>query len=270
MKFTYQILLIANTILILSCCAIVNADISYSGGTYSQNFDGLANSGNNNLWANDSTLQGWSLFQSAGTAITSYNAGNGNSAVGRFYSYGSTGSSERSFGVLGSGASYFGSPATGTLAGHIAVQVTNNTGLTIDSFTLGFDGEQWRNAGNLNAQAMNLEYGFGNTFAGVSTWNAPGGNFNWSSIVNSASAAAVDGNATGKVAGLGGTINSLNWNQGTSLWVRWIETNDIGNDHGMAIDNFAFSATTVAIPEPASGVLVLIGFWALGLRRRRN
>jgi hypothetical protein len=38
------------------------AAISYTGTTYTQDFDSLANSGATVAWTNDSTLAGWSLF----------------------------------------------------------------------------------------------------------------------------------------------------------------------------------------------------------------
>lgn len=254
-------------VLITATCATVNADIVYSGGIYSQSFDTLASSGTGVAWANDSTLSGWSLFESTGSAITAYNAGTGSSTTGSFYSFGTTG--ERALGGVGAGTAYFGSPVTGAVAGHMAVQITNNTGLTIDSFTIGFDGEQWRDSGSASAQSMFLEYGFGNTFAGVSVWNAPGGNFDWASVVNG-SAGAVDGNVAGLVAGRGGTIGSLAWGQGDSLWIRWVETNDTGADHGLAIDNVTFSATTV-IPEPGSfGLVSLIAVGSICFGRRRR
>ena len=249
--------------------AFVNADVVYSGGTYTQDFDTLISTGTNQTWTNDSTLTGWSLFQSAGSAITTYNSGTGSSTAGNFYSFGAAANTERSLGGVGSGAAYFGSPGTGSVAGHIAVQITNNTGFSIDSFTIGYDGEQWRNGGNTTAQTMGLQYGFGSTFGGVSSWTSPGGNFDWTSVVNTATGAAVDGNTTGLVAGRGGTIGSLAWNNGDSLWIRWIEVNDAGSDHGLGIDNFSFSGT--AIPEPATaGVASLVAFGMTCLRRRRQ
>jgi hypothetical protein len=55
---------------------------------------------------------------------------------------------------------------------------------------------------------------------------------------------------------------------GDTLWIRWVERNDNGNDHGLAIDDFSFSAsrsvTPGVIPEPAS-LLVWGGVGLLGL-----
>lgn len=245
--------------------AAANGAISFTGTTYTQNFDTLATTGTANAWANDSTLSGWSLFRgpvSGPVAIATYAAGTGSSNAGAFYSFGLAG--DRAFGGAASGAAYFGSPATGSVAGWLAISFTNNTAGSLSEFTLGFDGEQWRNGGNATAQSMVLEYGFGATFETVSSWNAPGGAFNFTSPVVGTTGAAVDGNVAGLVAGLGGTVSSLNWNVGDTLWFRWIENNDAGNDHGLAIDNLSFIAT------PAPGSIALLGLAGLVAGRRKR
>ncbi|MBX3409399.1 MAG: hypothetical protein KF859_05885 [Phycisphaeraceae bacterium] len=234
------------------------------GDSYSQNFDSLATTGTANAWSNNSTIAGWHLFQKDGFAITQYAANNGVSTTGSFYSYGSTDSTDRALGGLGSGGTYFGSPAAGTVAGWIAMSVVNNTGGMLTEFTISFNGEQWRNGGNTTAQPMVLEYGFGATFGAVASWTAPGGTFNWTSPVATSSNAAVDGNVAGRVNGVGGTISDLSWNHGGMLWVRWVELNDAGNDHGLAIDDVSFSA----IPTP--GAIALLGMGGLMISRRRR
>jgi predicted extracellular nuclease len=216
-------------------------------GSYSQNFDTLATTAGTGLaWSNDTTLPGWFLFSqpAPGTALTTYGADSGTNNAGSFYSYGASGSTERALGGLGSGGAYYGSPASGAIAGWIGFGATNSTGSTISSLDLSFNGEQWRNGGNATAQTMVLEYGFGSSFTTVPTWTAPGGNFNWTSPVATATAAAVDGNTTGLVSGRGGTLSNLNWGNGQTLWLRWVERNDAGNDHGLAIDNLSLTATT--------------------------
>src|SRR5687767_11124480 len=67
-------------------------EITTGVGNTSQNFDTLAISGTNQPWANDttltlgdSTLDGWSLFDSVNGAISTYNTGDGSSNTGRFY-----------------------------------------------------------------------------------------------------------------------------------------------------------------------------------------
>ena len=83
------------------------AFIQYAGGTYSQSFDSLITSGANQTWANDSTITGWNLFGYAGTAITTYNSGNGGSATGNFYSFGTGTASEWALGGVASANAYF-------------------------------------------------------------------------------------------------------------------------------------------------------------------
>lgn len=241
-----------------------------AGSTYTQNFDSLATSGSNTPWDNNTTLPGWFLFRqpAPGTAITSYNAGTGSLTTGSFYSFGLSGSSERALGAVGSGGSYWGSPATGAVAGWMAVGLQNNTGATLTSFSVSYDGEQWRNSGNTNAQTMRFEYGFGTAFTSVPSWLAPGGNFDWDSPVTSGSAGAIDGNTVGQVAGRGGTISGQTWAPGETLWLRWVEVNDAGDDHGMAIDNFTFTAV---VPEPGlTGLAIGAGLLVLVAWRRWN
>lgn len=242
---------------------------STAGTTVQQNFDTLAASGTPS-WTNDSTLPGWSLFRqpAPGTAITSYTPGNGSSNAGAFNSFGTSGSNERSLGGTGSGGAYFDGPASGNVAGWIAVAIQNNTGNLLNSFTVQYDGEQWRDGGNTSAQTMALQYGFGATFGTVGTWNTPGGNFNFTSLINTGASSALDGNAAAnRTAGRGGTIPGLTWNNGDTLWIRWIENNDVGNDHGLAIDNWSFSAT--GVPEPTVLGMGLMGLIPWLKRRSR-
>lgn len=229
-------------------------EITTGVGNTSENFDSLAILGTPTpTWTNDitlapgdSTLNGWSLFNSLNADITTYAVGTGSGTAGSFYSFGAADVPERSLGGLGSGGGYFGSPATGAVAGYISFAARNTSASTLTGFTVGFDGEQWRNGGNTTQQTMVLEYGFGSTFDSV-TWIAPGGNFDWTGPVATSTGAAVDGNTDGRIAGRGGSISGLNWTTGQTLWIRWIERNDFGNDHGLAIDNFAFSWTGAVI-----------------------
>ena len=135
--------------------------------------------------------------------------------------------------------------------------MTNGTGGSIDSFNLSFDGEQWRDGGISGttavptAQTMVLEYGVGATFDEVPLWTAPGGTFDFASpiFLSTAAGVALDGNdAANRAAGLGGTIPNLTWGAGETLWLRWVELNDVNNDHGLAIDNLQFSTGEVTPP----------------------
>ncbi len=235
--------------LLLSASAGVWAQVPFNG-TYTQDFDTLAASGAGLAWANNSTLPGWFLFNKSLASITSYVAGNGASNTGSFYSLGL--SADRALGGVASGGAYFGSPAQGAAAGWIALAVRNDTGGSVDGITLRFNGEQWRNGGNTERQPMVLEYGMGATFADVPEWLPAGANFNWQSPVATGTAAAVDGNAAGRVNNVGGDLRGLGWAPGATLWLRWVELNDVGNDHGLAIDDVSI---TLALPDTTAPTL---------------
>lgn len=228
--------------------------ISFTG-LYEQTFNSLANTGSSISWTNDVTLPGWFLYRQPGSAtnaITSYAASTGSSATGAFVSFGASGSSDRALGGLGSGGTYFDSPASGSVAGWFALALTNASGAALLSLTITFNGEQWRNGGNATAQTMVFQQGYGSSFDQVRAWITPGGTFNWTSPVATASAATVDGNGIGRVTGRGGQLDlsASPWLPGSTLWLRWLETNDTGNDHGLAIDDLSIQAVMAPVlPE---------------------
>jgi len=253
-----------------SLAAQADVTLASSSATYSQNFDSLTTSTSTQTFANDSTLVGWSLFTAAGNAISAYAADTGSSNAGSFRSYGASGNADRAFGGSTSGGAYFGSPSSGSVAGYIALSLSNQSGGALDSLSLSYSGEQWRNGGNADAQSIVLQYGFGASFGAVSSWTAAGSGFDFVSPVTGATAAAVDGNSAGRVSGLGGTLDGLNWANGDTLWLRWQYKNNMGNDHGLAIDDLSLSVAAAPVPEPASGALLLAGLGAVGLLARRR
>lgn len=246
------------TLLALSASAIIT--VPPTGLDYLQDFNSLAASGTANEWPSSPPLDGWCLYQGSGVEVTAYRAGTGSGNAGSFYSFGGTGSHERALGGVGSGGTYFGSPGDGVAAGWIAVAFLNASGGTLTAFTTSWNGEQWRNGGNTLAQSMVFQFGFGSTFNSVATWTSPGGNFDWSSPVTSSTAAAVDGNVAGRVDDRGGAIGSLDWKAGETLWLRWVELNDAGNDHGLAIDDFSLVVRTAPpanTPDLGSSAILL-------------
>lgn len=266
------------SLFVLGLPSIASAQVIYlvPGNTYTQDFNTLVQSGTGQSWSNNSTLTGWFLYRqpAPGTDITTYNAGTGSSNAGNFYSFGSsTTDSDRSLGGVGSGGAYFGSPSTGSVAGWIAVGITNSTGQALSSFTMTYNGEQWRDGGAATptAQTMVVEYGFGTSFTTVASWTPAGSGFNFTSPVfaNTSTGAAVDGNTAGLIAGLGGSVNTT-WNTGDTLWIRFVETNDAGNDHGLSVDNFNFAAFAASVPEPSTYALVLTTLVFAGMTRYRR
>ena len=72
---------------------------------------------------------------------------------------------------------------------------------------------------------------------------------------------------SGAVLGLAWGV-ATTWAAGDTLWLRWVERNDIGNDHGLAIDDLSFSVT--AVPEPGTLALMLAGLAAVAFVARRR
>ena len=264
------------------------AAVAYStaGSTYSQNFDSLPNSPTNATlgnsptgWTDDNaapgagnfSILGWYLRHDTGPlAEGGFNGnqrmrlGNGNVNTGAFWSYGGTGSTERALSSLASNTT---AAVVDGQNQYIALRLTNNTGITLDSFTLEYDGEQWRDGGAAIPVAQSMLFSYMVNAANIKDAGftaAPSLNFTSPVFVNTGAGAAVDGNAAGRVNNISATVGGLTWLPGQDLWVRWADLNDSGNDHGLGIDDVNFSAT----PEPASLGLLAIG--ALGLARRRR
>ena len=226
------------------------------GGSYAQDFNTLANTGTTAPWVNDSTLAGWSLFNKDGAAIAQIAVGSGAGTGGSFYSFGAD-ASDRALGVLASSGTYFGSPGSGAVAGWIALALVNNTGAAIDALNLRFNGEQWRNGGSTAGQSMALEWGLGNSFDAVQTWNPAGDLFGWAAPVSGGTAGAVVGNTQGggggRVPQVGGDMHGLDWGTGQTLWLRWVQKRTAsGSSNGLAIDDVVIKT---AGPDTAAPTL---------------
>lgn len=269
----------------ISGTASAQTSLSYTtaASVYSNNFDGptLVNTGSGNAWNNNTPptgMSGWSAWRAGSSGIagvrdstatgqTSYGADAGTATNGGIFSFGASASTERAFGSQNTNT-------TGDLL--IMFAVLNNTGVTLTQFTFGWDFEQWRNNGNTAAHSLIVDYSVrtNNSFtSGLNSLNeasftsgftAPGGTWNGTSLVNAATAAAVDGNVAGRSAGRGGTVTGISWAPNTLLVIRFWDDNAAGNDHSLGIDNVTFSA----VPTPGSAFLAGVGLLAAARRRR--
>jgi predicted extracellular nuclease len=238
--------------------------LSYTGGSYIQNFDTLPASGTFTLGSNGplnftdapisaSGLGGWSLANYGGTgtvALFRVDAGAGTS--GSVYSYGTGTATERALGSLSSGSTI----------SRFGTSFVNNTGLPITQITLSYTGEQWRFGGpsNHSVNTLKFEYAMGATSINTGTFTAASSLDFVEPVSTGASAVSLDGNQAANRVAVSSTITGLNWGPGETLVLRWSDVNDSGNDDGLAIDDLTFSTPvtpdaiipSVAWPAPGN------------------
>jgi hypothetical protein len=285
--------------------SFLRAAILYStaGSTYSENFNGLPtdmpDSPNSiqsvyvNGWQDDTTTvsgdhvsaPGWYLWHPldpSGTEDgTNHHQRLRNGAgqnTGAFWAFSNTATdSDKALGSIGSTT-----VAANNDSMFIALRLTNNTGATLDSFTVRFDGEEWRDGQLATPETLFFGYNVGATTvlngSGVPNWADPATTYtsvtglNFTSPVfagTNSSGTNVDGNVAGKTAGITATVTGISWASGTDLWLRWADPQvPSAADDGLAVDNVSFSADVIVVPEPSAMALVwLTSIGLFGFRR---
>jgi hypothetical protein len=223
---------------------------STASSNYTQNFNTLPSTGlstaatngfgigpyflNNNP-VNASTVLGWQYANQIDSDVRIL-TDNGSSLSGAVFSYGATSNTERAMGVL----------ASSSMLGAFGVTLENTTGVNLYTATVSFDGEQWRNGGSGASNQLKMQYNLGAANILSGTWtDVPAAYFN--SPVVSTTAGAVDGNANAVPITATFILNG-SWAPGQTLNIRWVDTNEAGNDDGIGIDNFSFSAAPASAP----------------------
>ncbi len=220
-------------VVLLMIASTASAQVSLSGGTYTQNFDTLANTGTS------STLPaGWLLSESGTSANTTYAAGTGSANGGDTYSFGAAAAADRAFGGLQSGS----------LIPSIGACFTNNTGAALTSVDITYTGEQWRLGALARADRLDFQI---NTAPGSASLTATG---TWSDIntldftgpTTSGTVGALDGNNAANRTVLNVSIGAISVPSGSNFCIRWQSFDATGADDGLAIDDFSITAGTVS------------------------
>lgn len=221
------------------------AQVLLSGGTYTQNFDSLPSAIGNNPWTNNETLLGWyaaSQSQPASQAgYTNIIGGSGTANTGAIYAFTNAGApSDKALGSASSGT-----------PNNIAygVRFLNNTGVPLTNFAVSYTGEQWRNGGNTSLQPLAFSYRIdvgivGSDPANASVWVAVPA-LNFVSPTASATAAALDGNDSANRTVIASVqLQGFVIFPGQEIFFRWLDINDAGNDHGLAVDDLTVTFDT--------------------------
>lgn len=227
--------------------------------TYGQTFDyvnvntGLNRSGTI-AWTNNSTLPGWY------TNMGSITASAGGSGTGAMYSFGAVGVNDRALG---------GVQTNGTGAMAYGVRLQNQTVSTFRSLTITFDAEQWRNGGETAAQVLYFMYRVSNL--ALTSVDATTTNYdeyyevNVTSPVNTSTAGALVGNDGANRYPVSATLE-INLPPNAELMLKWVDPNDSGFDHGLALDNVEVTLdTTVPAFETVTSGANFSDYFDLGV-----
>jgi predicted extracellular nuclease len=229
-------------VLFLAAAWPASAQLSYVGGTITQDFDTLPAAGTLTLTETGAVAltaapisavgtAGWSIAPTSASVVPKFRVDSGNSSTASHLSCGGVAQTDRALGML----------ASGSYLGRAGLILVNNTGALLTEFTLTFTGEQWRNGGSNAANTLTFAYAV--NAASISTGSyttVPALNF--TSQVTADSSAALDGNAEANRSIITATVTNVPWAPGETLVLRWSDADDSGSDDALAIDDVSFSA----------------------------
>lgn len=163
---------------------------------------------------------------------------------------------------------------TASSSSAMGVVFSNNSGNSISSFKVEYDGEQYRRENNASSVKLDFQYKIITSLVGFnvltdSSWSDVNTLDFTSPITGATSASNLTGTSSNQVAGITDSI-SLTLLEGELLAIRWFYDAPGGAGHAIGIDDL--SVTFTAIPEPST-YAALFGALSLGaavVRRRRS
>lgn len=217
--------------------AMAQIPVTGSSLTYMQDFNGLDITSTNS----SNLPSGWEIFEYGTSANVNnqYKGDAGTSNGGDTYSYGSAGAAERALGSL----------ASNTLSTQYGAKFINNTGTTITSLTISYQGEQWRFGGSAAPRVDNdsLRFLYSTTATGVSDTTAANWSEDYALLFTGPNITAATGSLDGNLAGnntLKTAVISVTVNPGSTLIIKWVDKNIAGTDDGLAIDDLSITFAT--------------------------
>ena len=237
--------------------------VSYTGGSYTQDFNSLPYTSGTSVNTNNPVTLGGVTYTLPSGANATYDFGASTASNGLGLSstmsgwYGgaqtanflgaSAGDQTKggviSFGALTGSNRALGLSSTSTSGlTTFGVEIVNNTGATLNQIDLQFTEELWRQ--QTTQQVMNMGYTISSSPSAAMplTGTTSLGSFSFAtgtatSGAQSAPISTASYNASGTSASVG------NWAPGTALWITWQTSQSSGGSQELAIDNLSFSAS---------------------------
>lgn len=202
--------------------------INLTNFDYLTDFNSLANTSTSTILPN-----GWYISESGTNANSTYTAGSGTNNAGDTYSFGVSGSTDRSLGGLRSNA----------LNPTFGCKVKNNTGEVLESIIISYVGETWRVGNSWRPDRLDFQYSTDATSLTTGTWT----DVNELDYENPGQV-AISG-VLAHSSNINFTINGLYIASNSTIWFRFTDYNAFSSDDGMAIDDFSINASpAISLP----------------------
>lgn len=237
--------------LLYAAAAHSQTNVNTAGTPVTENFNSLSTSSTATTWNQNATISGWYAYETDPWRVNLNIAGDsGAQTTGRLYSYGRSGASDRALGALSSGS-------TDSIV--FGWRLKNNTGVTITGVEVSYTGEQWRRAANTTAHKLLFFYKVDSSIPSIDSAtikNLTGNGYTYYQALNfegpatGSSASILNGNDAANSKSISQTINVTIPN-GHEIMLLWFDDDDIGNDHGLAIDDLSVTFSNQDKTPPA-------------------
>jgi hypothetical protein len=236
-------------------CAIAQIEMKKTG-SYTQNFDTLSATGSVS-WKDNSTIPGWYWQNQIQTTYLTYTADDGKSSIVGKKSYGVSGNSDRSMGILPDKDYTFA----------IGLVLQNKSSSNITQVSVSYTGEQWRNGGYNSSQALLFGYIIGSTLNPVFTsgtgWNSVS-DLRFYSPIFGPPAKALNGNdPANSVVFKDVSLPNINIPPNSYLQLRWYKQSEYPYPHGLAIDDVKIKWVIPATPSLSVTPVSISGLYGI-------